>query len=182
VEAAGRISNAAALYDAVGRIAGKSQRVDPALGFLAWRTFFPSGDRPPPVDLLGAWREHRTWDDPERAAEMYAWIPPGTSRMAARLAEADHLRARGMWRAARDTAFAALDEWDLVADPLPPAWHTPLETFVNLHAHAELVAWARERRTPAERAIALAAAVGGIRQTWYLRTRAQMERQREPRP
>lgn len=101
------------------------------------------------------------WGDTERAESVLGLIDSGVSRMRARLAWAARVQDSGRWEAARRLAVAALDEWDPSAEPLIGS-RGQFNFFWRGGIYNDVVAWARSRQDPDDRAAALAAVIGAL--------------------
>lgn len=89
-----------------------------------------------------------------------------------RIGSPNRVRDSGRWREARRLAVAALDEWDPSADPLVGS-RGLLGLFHSMGAESELIAWARSRPDPDDRAAALAAVIGLLPRPSEIRRRSR---------
>jgi hypothetical protein len=96
--------------------------------------------------------------DTARAEEVLALDPDSRSRMEMRLVWAEAVSRVGRWSDARTHALRALEAWDPVQDRMLTS-RGGFNAFRQLGLWEEVIAWARSRRDPAQRAAALAAVV-----------------------
>lgn len=101
------------------------------------------------------------WGETQRAEEVMDLMPSGDARLDARLEWAQLTWSVGRRAEGRELAVRALDAWEPSARQLTRSRRT-LDRFRGIGVLDDVIAWARARQDPDERAAALVTVIGNL--------------------